>query len=127
MAVPDRQLVDPADGEDDACDLVSQLELLPDEGQDEVLPDLVGVAFRELQAERGALSMLIDLPDGLDPPLENVDRRAFRHLIRPLQMLVHAPELVYCAEIGERLDVLLVPPIGLVLCINCVRVVQSAE
>ena len=70
--------------------------------------------------------MLVDFPHGLDPLDENVDRCALRHLIRSFKMLVHAPELVYCAKIGEWLDVFLVPTVRLILCINCIRVVQSA-
>ena len=55
--------------------------------------------------------MLVDLPDGLDALDEDVDRCAFRHLIWPLKVLVHSPELVNSVEIGEWLDIFLVPPV----------------
>ena len=71
--------------------------------------------------------MLVDFPHGFDAFDEDVYRCALRHLIWPFEMLVHAPELVYCAKIGERLDVFLVPPVRLILCINCILVVQSAK
>ena len=51
MAIPNGQLINPANRQYNARDLVSQFELLADESQDEVLPDLVGVAFGELEAE----------------------------------------------------------------------------
>jgi len=39
-------------------------------------------------------------------------------------MLVHAPKLVNCAEVSQSLDILLVPPILLVLRVQRIRMVQ---
>ena len=69
--------------------------------------------------------MLGIFPDRLDSLHEQVDCRAFWHLRWPLQMLIHAPELVNGVEVSEGLDVFFVPPISLVLGVDCIASVQS--
>ena len=100
--------------------------MLTDQSKYQVLPDLIGVAFGELEPERGTSLMLGILPDRLDAFDKEIARGSLRHLRWSLQMLVHAPELVDCAKVGQGLDVLLVPTIGVVLHVQRVRVVQSA-
>ena len=70
--------------------------------------------------------MLGILPDRLDALDKEIARGALWHLRWSLQVLIHAPELVDCAEVSQSLDVLLVPTIGVVLHVQRVRVVQSA-
>jgi len=48
VAVPNGQFVGAADRQDNTGDLVGKRELLPNEGQDEILPDLIGVTLGEL-------------------------------------------------------------------------------
>ena len=90
------------------------------EGKDEVLPDLICVAFGELESERGTLSMFSIFPNGLDTSDEKVDRGAFGHLVWSLQVLVHTPKLIYRVKVGQWLDILLIPTVGLVLSVECV-------
>ncbi len=70
--------------------------------------------------------MLGVFPDGLDAFDEQVAGRSFRHLRRSLQVLVHAPELIDGAEVGQRFDVFFVPTICVVLHVQRVRVVQGS-
>ena len=81
MTEPNKKLINPANGKHDTSDFVVQFELLSDERQDEILPNLVSIALGELKAEGCTLTMLVHFPNWLDALLENVDRRALRHLI----------------------------------------------
>ena len=93
--------------------------MFADEGQYEILPDLVGVALGELQSERGALFVLGHLPDRFDALDEEIDGCSFWHLTWAFKVLVHGPELIDSAKIGERLDILLVPTVTFVLSKDC--------
>ena len=80
VAEPYAQLVRPADRQNDARDFILQSELLAYESQDEILPDLVGIAFGELQTERGTFLVLGVLPNRLDALDKQIASCAFRHL-----------------------------------------------
>ena len=97
--------------------------MFSDEGQYEVFPYLVCVAFGELKSERGTLSMLSILPDWLDASDEQIDSCAFRHLVWSLQVLVHTPKLIYSVKVSQWLDVFLIPTVRLVLCVECVSLI----
>ena len=70
--------------------------------------------------------MLSIFPNGLDSFDKDVDSGSFGHLTWALEVLVHAPELVDCAEVGESLDVFLVPTVALVLGEQRVLVVEGS-
>ena len=62
-------------------------------------------------------------PNGLDSSDEEIDRSAFGHLVRPLQVLVHTPKLIYRVKVSQWLDILLIPTIGLVLSVESVGLI----
>ena len=81
---------------------------------------MVCIAFGELKSERSTLSVFSIFPNGLDASDEKVDGCAFGHLVWSLQVLVHTPKLIYRVKVGQWLDILLIPTVGLVLSVECI-------
>ena len=84
-------------------------ELFADKAHDEVLPQLVGVAFVDAEVPHAAFFMLVDFPHRFDALHEKVDVGARCHLGRAFQVLIHAPELLGRFEGGHGPDRVLVP------------------
>ena len=80
VAIPDGDFVGAAHGQNNARDLIGKVELLTDECEDQVLPDLVCVTFRELESKRRALFMLRHFPNRLYSFDEQINGRTFGHL-----------------------------------------------
>lgn len=127
VAIPDAEFVNAADREDQSCNFIWKFKLLADESHDQILPDLVGISFRELEPKRCALLMLFIFPLRLDASLKQVNRGALRHVTWSLQMLVDAPKLVNSVKSCKSLDVFGIPTVRLVLGIERIEVIQSPK
>ena len=70
--------------------------------------------------------MLGRLPDRLDPFLKNVKRNSNWNPVGPLDVLVHAPELIHRAEGRQWLNVILTPAVLIVHYKYRIRTVKRA-
>lgn len=107
-----------------ACYFIRRLKLLANQTQKKVFPNLVGKSLWKVKSDGAASLMFWHLPNGLHPFNEHVKGGSFGHFRRAFQVLVHGPKFVDWVKVGECLDILRVPPLLSVLCIQCVPVFE---